>query len=101
MRLTSKWLVLASLLSVVACGGETGPSKGEPVKPLPAGGPFSLPENSAAGTAVGTVANTTAQAGVSYEYKLLSGNNGSAFAIGATGELTVATPAAVNFEERQ
>jgi hypothetical protein len=58
-----------------------------------------LDENAALGAVVGTVAASDVDAGQSLSYAFTGGNTGGAFAIdGATGEITVATPAAVNFE---
>jgi hypothetical protein len=60
---------------------------------------FSVPENSIAGTNVGTVVATDPDAGQTLTYSILSGNTGNAFQINAsTGVLTVATPSAINFE---
>jgi len=61
--------------------------------------PFSLNENSAANTAVGTVTATDPDAGQTLTYSILSGNTGGAFAINAsTGQITVANAAALNYE---
>jgi hypothetical protein len=60
---------------------------------------FSLAENSANGTAVGTVTATDPDAGTTLTYSITGGNTGGAFAINAaTGAITVATSAALNFE---
>ncbi|HUQ68233.1 MAG TPA: cadherin domain-containing protein, partial [Planctomycetaceae bacterium] len=60
---------------------------------------FTLPENSAAGTVVGTVAAADPDAGQTITYSITAGNAGGAFALNAaTGELTVANPAALDFE---
>jgi hypothetical protein len=60
---------------------------------------FSIAENSAAGTTVGTVAATDPDAGQSLTYSILSGNTGNAFQItSTTGVLKVATQSALNFE---
>ena len=60
---------------------------------------FSLNENSPAGTAVGTVTATDADAGQTKTFSIVSGNTGSALAINAsTGVLSVATASAINFE---
>jgi hypothetical protein len=56
-------------------------------------------ENAPLGTVVGTVTASDADAGQSLSYAITGGNTGSAFAIDAsTGVITVATPAALNFE---
>jgi VCBS repeat-containing protein len=58
-----------------------------------------LDESSALGTVVGTVAASDVDAGQSLSYAITAGNTGGTFAIDAsTGEITVATPAALNFE---
>lgn len=60
---------------------------------------FSLNENSPAGTAIGTVTATDADAGQTRMFSIVSGNTGSALAINAsTGVLSVATASAINFE---
>ena len=61
---------------------------------------FSLPENSAAGTVVGTVSATDAdQPAQTLTYSIVSGNETGAFAINpATGEITVVDPGQLNFE---
>ena len=60
---------------------------------------FSLPENSANGTTVGTVTFTDQDAGQSHTFAITGGNTGGAFTINAlTGVITVATSAALNFE---
>ena len=60
---------------------------------------FSLAENSANGTVVGTVTGTDPDAGQSLTYSIFSGNGSGAFAIDAiTGEITVANAAALDFE---
>ena len=62
-------------------------------------GPFSLNENSAATTSVGTMSATDPDAGQSRTYSILNGNTGGAFAINSsTGEITVANAAALNYE---
>jgi len=67
--------------------------------PVIANQTFSVPENSTAGTNVGTVVATDPDAGQTLTYSILSGNTGNAFQINAsTGVLTVATPSAINFE---
>jgi large repetitive protein len=60
---------------------------------------FSLPENSASGTAVGTVTFTDQDAGQTHTFAITAGNTGGAFAINpATGAITVANGAALDFE---
>ena len=60
---------------------------------------FSIAENSANGTIVGTVIATNPDEGQTLTYSILSGNTSEAFAIRAsTGVLTVANSAAINFE---
>ena len=58
---------------------------------------FSLPENSATGTAVGTVVATDVDAGTTLTYSL-SGTGSTNFAISSTGAITVAAGAVLNFE---
>jgi len=56
-------------------------------------------ENTGAGTLVGTVVASDVDAGQSLSYAITGGNTGNAFAIDpTTGEITVATPAALDFE---
>lgn len=65
--------------------------------PVLADSSFSVIENSANGTAVGTLTATDADTGQTVNYTITAGNTGSAFAINsATGELT--TAAALDFE---
>jgi hypothetical protein len=60
---------------------------------------FSVAENSANGTNVGTVVASDPDAGQTLTYSILSGNTSGAFAINAsTGVLTVANSSALNFE---
>jgi hypothetical protein len=60
---------------------------------------FALPENSANGTLVGTVAASDVDAGDTRSYAITGGNAGGAFTINAaTGALTVANAAALDFE---
>jgi hypothetical protein len=71
-----------------------------PVNELPvlAAQSFSVTENSPAGTAVGTVTATDPE-GQPLTYSITAGNTGSTFAIDpSTGALTVANPAALDFE---
>ncbi len=67
--------------------------------PVPSGGPFSLPENSANGTSVGTVSAGDPDAGQTHSFTITGGNTNGAFAINATtGAITVATSSALDFE---
>ena len=60
---------------------------------------FSVAENSAACTVVGTVVASDQDTGQSMSYAIIAGNTGNVFAIDATnGQLTVNTPSALNFE---
>ncbi|HEX5056154.1 MAG TPA: cadherin domain-containing protein [Gammaproteobacteria bacterium] len=60
---------------------------------------FNINENSANGTAVGTVAASDPDAAAVLAYSITGGNTGGAFAIGAgTGAITVANSAALDFE---
>jgi VCBS repeat-containing protein len=60
---------------------------------------FSVAENSANGTNVGTVVASDPDAGQTLTYSILSGNTSGAFAINAsTGVVTVANSSALNFE---
>ncbi|MEI6750699.1 MAG: cadherin domain-containing protein, partial [Bacteroidota bacterium] len=60
---------------------------------------FSINENSANGTAIGSVAATDPDAGQTITYSILSGNTNGAFAINAaSGALSVANSAALNYE---
>ncbi|NVO20460.1 MAG: T9SS type A sorting domain-containing protein [Bacteroidetes bacterium] len=60
---------------------------------------FSVNENSANGTTVGTVVATDPNAGQTLTYSILSGNTNNAFTINAsTGVLVVANSAALNYE---
>ena len=58
-----------------------------------------VPENSAAGTAVGDPVTATDEDGDDLTYSLVSGEDGAPFEIdGATGRITVAADAALNYE---
>ena len=58
----------------------------------------SIAENSALGTVVGSVCVSDPDAGDTFSYALTNGNTGGAFAIDASGQITVADPAALDFE---
>jgi len=61
--------------------------------PVPADDAFSVAEDAAVGTVVGTVSFTDPDAGQSHTFAITAGNTGGAFAIGAaSGEITVAAP---------
>jgi uncharacterized delta-60 repeat protein len=63
------------------------------------GATYSLAENSAVGTVVGTVTGTDPDAGQSLTYSIVAGNANGAFAINAvTGQITVANSASVDYE---
>jgi len=60
---------------------------------------YTVYENSAGGTAVGTVDASDPDAGQTLEYHITAGNIAGAFAIDAlTGRITVADPAALDYE---
>lgn len=60
---------------------------------------FSVVENSAVGTVVGTVVAGDPDPASPLSYAITAGNTNSAFAINAaTGQITVSNPAALNFE---
>ncbi len=60
---------------------------------------FTLAENATVGTPVGLVVGNDPDVGQLLTYAITGGNTGGAFAINAaTGQITVANPAAVNFE---
>jgi subtilisin-like proprotein convertase family protein len=60
---------------------------------------FSLPENSAANTVVGTPTASDPDAGQTLTWAIVGGNTGNAFSINAsTGQIRVLTPAALDFE---
>lgn len=61
---------------------------------------FSITENTANGTAVGLVTGSDVDAGQTLTYAIVSGNTNGAFAINAaTGQITVANSAALNYED--
>jgi hypothetical protein len=60
---------------------------------------FTLAETAAAGTVVGGVTPLLGHGANPLQFTIASGNTGGAFALNAsTGQLTLATPAAINFE---
>ncbi|HUQ72990.1 MAG TPA: cadherin repeat domain-containing protein, partial [Planctomycetaceae bacterium] len=60
---------------------------------------FSIVASSPVGTHVGTVVATNSDAGQTLKFAIAGGNTGNAFAINmTTGQITVANPAAINFE---
>jgi len=67
--------------------------------PVPTGGPFTIAENSAIGTVVGTVVPNDPDTGQTHAFSITGGNTGGAFAINSTtGQITVANSAALDFE---
>ncbi len=67
--------------------------------PVAANASWTLPENAALGTQVGIVQASDADVGQHLNYAIVSGNVGGAFAINpASGAVTVANPAALDFE---
>lgn len=71
----------------------------QPETPVVTGATVNLPENSPAGTSVHTVVATDQDAGTTLTYSFASGNRNNTFAINATtGEITVANPAGLDFE---
>ncbi|MBL0135867.1 MAG: cadherin repeat domain-containing protein [Chitinophagaceae bacterium] len=74
-------------------------STGANLPPVIANQSFSISENSANGTTVGTVVASDPNAGQTLTYSILSGNTSTAFAINSTtGVLTVANTTALNYE---
>jgi large repetitive protein len=70
--------------------------------PVVTGGTFSLPENSANGTAVGTPSVADQDAAQTHTWSISGGNSGSAFAIDSTtGAITVADTGELDFEDVQ
>jgi hypothetical protein len=60
---------------------------------------FSIPENSAIGTTVGTVVASDVDANESFTFEIIGGNTDGAFVIDSnTGNISVANSAALNFE---
>jgi hypothetical protein len=62
---------------------------------------FTVAENTAAGTTVGTVVATDGDGGVPQSWTILSGNEGGAFAIDAGGRLSVAKSSELDYESRE
>lgn len=68
--------------------------------PTLGGRKFSLPENTANGTAVGALTGADPDIGQTLSYSITAGNADGAFAIdSATGQITVANSAALDFEK--
>ena len=61
-------------------------------------GQFSLDENSAEDTEVGTITAADQDAGQTLSYSIVSGNTSDAFGIDATGRISVLDSTALNFE---
>lgn len=79
------------LVNVGAVGGNNPPV----ISPAT----FSLPENSALNTVVGTPTASDPDAGQTLTWAIVGGNTGNAFSINAsTGQIRVLTPAALDFE---
>ena len=71
-------------------------------QPVVTGATFSLPENSANGTAVGTPSVADQDGGQTHTWSITNGNSGTAFAIdSSTGALTVADSGELDFENVQ
>ena len=67
--------------------------------PVVAAHTYSVPENSANGTAVGSATYSDPDAGQTHVFSITAGNTGGAFAINSsTGAITVANSAALNYE---
>ena len=66
--------------------------------PVAADATFALPENSSAATVVGQVVATDVDAGQVLAYAITGGNGSGAFAISATGQITVANASALDVE---
>jgi len=62
---------------------------------------FSLPENSANGTVVGTTVSGDPDAGQRLTYSIVSGNTNNAFAVDSAGRLLVNNTAVLDFEATQ
>jgi VCBS repeat-containing protein len=62
---------------------------------------FAVDENATVGASVGTVTFTDPDAGQSHTFAITAGNTDGAFAIDAGGVITVANPAALDFETTQ
>src|SRR4029079_16392444 len=60
--------------------------------------PFSVAENSANGTVVGTIAATDPDAGQTLSFLVTGGTGQAAFAVSSTGQITVADSTLLNFE---
>lgn len=67
--------------------------------PVIANQTFAVDENSPAGTVVGSIAAASPEPGSTLSYSILSGNTAGAFALdAATGQITVANAAALDYE---
>lgn len=66
--------------------------------PIVTPGTFSIPENSVAGTVVGTVVVSALPSGQTRAFAITGGNINNAFSINAAGQIVVNNPAALNFE---
>lgn len=60
---------------------------------------FSVPENSIAGTSVGSLTVTDPETGQTHSFNIEFGNTDNAFAIDANGAISVSNQAALNFED--
>ena len=109
-RLTLVTLLLTGSLFRVAIGGDLqtasapGSERGIVIRdantpPAVNAATFSIDENSANGTAVGTITYTDLDAGQSHTFSITAGNTGGAFSIDpATGAITVANSSALDYE---
>ncbi len=66
--------------------------------PVVTGGPFQITENSPVDALVGKISATDQDAGQTRTFAISGGDTTGAFAISATGEITVAKPNLLNFE---
>lgn len=89
----------SALFGVTIAEGVLAALPAENLPPTAQDAAWLLPENSPAGTVVGTVVATDPDAGQSLTYSIVGGNESGAFAIdAATGQVTVADAGALNFE---
>src|SRR5207302_703923 len=84
--------------SLFATATEIGRASGREGAPSPRGVTFSINENTANGSAVGTVTAIDPDAGDSVTYAITAGNTGNAFAIDSAGHITVNNSAALDYE---